>query len=460
MTTELRILKERHEKGLEEWRAHVDRCGPDMSDDDRAKCDEYQKNVERLEKDVRSLARLEEGEASVRVEPVAVLAHSEPIASSNPMENRVRPGGRETATAPLPGDSPFLRPSGGFRNFGEQLQAIVTSSQPGGRRDNRLQNAVELRATGSSEGIGSEGGFWVQIDYKNAAAQQVRATSEILQRVDTMQISANSNSTKINAFDEVSRVDGSRFGGVLGYWLSEAASKTKSKPKWRQIELVLKKVICLWYATDELLQDATAMTSVAAKAFMAELKFQVEAAIVGGSGAGQCLGILNSPCRVSVSKEIGQAAATITSRNIVDMWARHLVSDESKVCWLVNRDCFPSLYQMGITIGVGGSPLFVPAGGMSASPYNTLLGKPIIPVEYCETLGTVGDIILADLSEYQLADKGGIQASSSIHVQFTTDETTFRWVFRVDGQPKRNAPLTPYKGTDTVSPFVVLATRA
>jgi HK97 family phage major capsid protein len=102
----------------------------------------------------------------------------------------------------------------------------------------------------------------------------------------------------------------------------------------------------------------------------------------------------------------------------------------------------------------------MPAGGMSGLPYATLFGRPVIPVEYCATLGTVGDIILADFNEYLLARKGGLQTASSIHFRFDYDETVFRFVLRLDGQPAWNAPLTPFKGSNTLSPFVALATRA
>ena len=86
----------------------------------------------------------------------------------------------------------------------------------------------------------------------------------------------------------------------------------------------------------------------------------------------------------------------------------------------------------------------------------------MIPTEYNETLGTKGDIMLVDLSQYLLARKvnEGIQQASSIHVEFLTDQTAFRFIMRVDGQPAWNAPLTPAKGAATQSPFITLATRA
>jgi HK97 family phage major capsid protein len=138
------------------------------------------------------------------------------------------------------------------------------------------------------------------------------------------------------------------------------------------------------------------------------------------------------------------------------MWARSLPRSE----WYINQDCWPQLFQLQHTIGTGGVPVFLPPGGISGAPYGTLLGRPVMPIEQCETLGTVGDIILADFSQYLMIEKGGIDAASSIHVQFLTNQTVFRFVLRTDGQPKRNTALTPFKGTATQSSFVTLATRA
>jgi HK97 family phage major capsid protein len=87
------------------------------------------------------------------------------------------------------------------------------------------------------------------------------------------------------------------------------------------------------------------------------------------------------------------------------------------------------------------------------------MGRPVIPVEYCSTLGTVGDIVLADLSQYIVIDKGGVQTAESIHVRFAYDERTFRATYRIDGQPWHRSAITPANGSNTQSPFVALATR-
>jgi len=342
-----------------------------------------------------------------------------------------------------------------FRTIGEQMFAVMKAGMPGGHADPRLFNA----ATGLGETVPSDGGFLVQQDFSNELLEQVYQTGILAPRCRRMQISGNSNSIKINGVDETSRAS-TRFGGVVGYWKDEAAQKTASKPKFRQIELNLKKLIGLCYATDELLQDATALESFIRKAFPAEFGFLLDDAIINGTGAGQPLGILNAGCLVSVAKEAGQKADTLVWENVVKMYARLFAQSRNNAVWLINQNVEPQLMQMSMAVGTGGVPVYMPAGGASQSPYATLFGRPVIAIEQCQTLGDKGDIIFADLGGYILAEKGGIQSDMSIHVQFLYDESVFRFVMRVDGQPERASALTPYKGSDTLSHFVTLDARA
>jgi HK97 family phage major capsid protein len=289
----------------------------------------------------------------------------------------------------------------------------------------------------------------------------VYEVGSLLQRVDMVGLSAGSNGMTFNAEDETSRKDGSRRGGIRAYWAAEAGTKTGSYPKFRQIELKLKKVIGLVYATDELLDDASALETWIMNNLPEELRFVVEDSIINGTGAGMPKGILaGAGPRVSIAKEVGQAAATIVSQNIIKMWARMYAPNRRNAVWLINQDCEPQLMQMSIAVGTGGMLVYTPAGGLSAAPYGTIFGRPVLPVEYCATLGTQGDIVLTDLSDYQMIEKGGIQSASSIHVNFVTDESVFRFVYRVDGEPKHASALTPFKGTNTLAPTVILDERA
>ena len=115
---------------------------------------------------------------------------------------------------------------------------------------------------------------------------------------------------------------------------------------------------------------------------------------------------------------------------------------------------------MSLAVGTGGIPVYMPAGGASASPYATLYGRPVLPIEQCQTLGTSGDIILADFNDGYIAiDKGGMKKDVSIHVRFVYDESVFRFVYRFDGQPKLASAITPWNAGNTQSHFVKLQTR-
>jgi HK97 family phage major capsid protein len=141
------------------------------------------------------------------------------------------------------------------------------------------------------------------------------------------------------------------------------------------------------------------------------------------------------------------------------MWSQMLAPSRANAVWLINQACEPQLYSMALSAGTGAVPVYMPAGGISGSPYSTLFGKPVIPVEQASALGDVGDIMLADMSKYLIAEKAGIQMASSMHVKFIYDEMAFRVTYRVDGQPIMNKAITPFKGANDLSCFVALAAR-
>ena len=353
---------------------------------------------------------------------------------------------------------PTARPQDRFSSFGEQMAAVLMAGRPGGKVDPRLFNA----ASGLNESVPSEGGFLVQQDFSNDLLQEVFATGILASRCRRQPISGNANSIKINGVDETSRAS-TRYGGIIGYWEDEAAEKTASKPKFRKIELSLKKLIGLCYATDELLDDAAALEAFIRTAFVGEFGFLLDDAIINGTGAGQPLGVLNAGSLVSVDKETGQTAATVVAENIVKMYSRRFAGQTGNYAWFYNQNIEPQLFTMSLAVGTGGVPIYMPPGGLSDAPYGRLLGLPAIAIEQAATLGTVGDIILANFQNgYILAEKGGIKADMSIHTRFIYDESCFRFVMRVDGQPVRASALTPYKGgaTATQSHFIALASRA
>lgn len=354
-----------------------------------------------------------------------------------------------------------------YRSIGEQLLDTVTIVNPNATYTDKASamerlNKIQNEAYGANEAVPSEGGFLVGTDKATMLDKGAIATGILSQRCFNVPCSANANSLELNLVDESSRANGSRFGGIQVYMKAEAETVTATKPKFRQANWKLKDCMGIMYATEDLLKDASALTAVVNKWFPMEFGFKIDDQIVNGVGGGQLLGIANAPCTVAQSVYSGQGtrasnALKVIYENIVEMNARLLSSSDSSAVWYINRELLPSIMLMTITGGTASTPVFLPPNGAAGQPYMTLLGKPMIPIEQCQAPGTAGDIILADLNEYLLFTKGGINASSSIHVRFVYDEMTFKWVYRFDGSPLRNKALTPYKGSNTLSPFVTLA---
>lgn len=349
----------------------------------------------------------------------------------------------------------------GFRNLGEQLKHIQIACKSGLHTvDKRLEavNAINKGIQGQSESIGSDGGFLLAPTFVSKIYEIMHEQQNLLDMVDKHDISGPS--VVINANDETSRATGSRFGGVQSYWVGEGDSITKSKPKWRQIRMSPHKLASVYYTTDELLADGGQMLSTAASRYCAEdMVFMTNDAIINGTGVDKPMGILTSASCISVSAEAGQATKTVLSQNIIKMWARLHASSRSRSEWWMNQEVEAQIPQM--TLGTAGAQLltYMPPGGLSGKPYATMLGRPIRVLEQCPGLGTQGDIMLVDPKQYLACTRGTIQSAMSIHVEFLTDQTAFRFTFRVDGQPWWTKALTPYKGTNTQSPFISLASR-
>ena len=102
--------------------------------------------------------------------------------------------------------------------------------------------------------------------------------------------------------------------------------------------------------------------------------------------------------------------------------------------------------------------MYFPAGAANGNACALVKGRPVVVVEQSPLLGTVGDIVLADLSQYVIV-LAALKADLSLHVKFDTDESLFRFVWRGMGMPAWSSPVTPFNGGATRSPFVTLAAR-
>lgn len=250
-------------------------------------------------------------------------------------------------------------------------------------------------------------------------------------------------------------------GGILGYWTEEGGTLTDSSPSFGRIELTAKKLTLYSEIPNELFQDSLAtLQQFMNESYPEALAWFEDIAFIEGNGAGQPTGFLNASAAVSVAKESGQAAATILWENIVKAYSRMLPSSLSRAVWVMHIDTFPELATMALSVGTGGSAVWIGNGDGAGAPPMTILGRPVIFTEKVSTVGTAGDVNFVDFGYYLIGDRQAMQMSTSSDYKFGNDKTAMRVIERVDGTPWLKSAITPRKGSNTLSPFVKVATRA
>jgi hypothetical protein len=239
-------------------------------------------------------------------------------------------------------------------------------------------------------------------------------------------------------------------GGLRMYRRAESQAGTASRAKVEKITLRADALMGVTFETEELLRDAPGLVfALIEKGMQDESKAVRIQEIISGDGVGRNLGFRNSGCVITVAKETGQAAGTITYDNLTKLLARGW----GKGRFVANKTCIPQLAKLN----AGTNGLVWQPSARDGLP-GTLLGMPITYTEFLPTLGQAGDIVLVAPSEYLEVWRQDLETEESIHVRFLENERAFRFTLRRGGAPWWRSALTPKNG-DTLSPWVELAAR-
>lgn len=216
--------------------------------------------------------------------------------------------------------------------------------------------------------------------------------------------------------------------GVIAYWIDEEGDKDKgADPAFRMIELVAKKLAAYTKSSDELVADSKIpIANLIGPAFVDAIQFQLDYDFFQGDGAGKPLGIVNSPCLIQVPAETGQGK-TILWENLVNMWASLYPAGQNRSVWMASQSTIPQLLTLSQAIGTGGTHYW-PALREAKTGGMTLLTRPIIWTEKLPLLGQLGDILLADISQYVIGMRQQVRIESSNAPHFSTDIKDWRAV--------------------------------
>ncbi len=344
---------------------------------------------------------------------------------------------------------------GGFVSFGDFLTALSQAPQ---LYDPRLR----LRAGGQNEGIPSDGGFFVPTEYAAKILDAALEGEVVRPRAQIWGM--KSETLKVPGLDAKTHANQTLFGGITSQWSApENTDQSVQTAKTRLVQLTAHKNFILSQISNELLADSDSVGFEAyfSSSLIAGMRWFMDFSFLQGNGAGKPLGALKDPALIVVPKQSGQASATIVYENVAGMIGKLHPACFANSVWVVHVSALPQLLQMQLVVknvagteNVGGSavPIF-------STENFTMLTRPVILTEKLPVLGSQGDVLLADFSQYAVGLRRDVTLEKSPQAGFTSDSTFYRSIVRVDGQGTWSGPLTLADGTTTVSWAVTLQAR-
>jgi len=300
------------------------------------------------------------------------------------------------------------------------------------------------------ENVGADGGFLVPQQYVEQLFMLSAFGKYVRERA--LVIPMRGRQLVIPTLDQTgTATDRSNlYGGVKLTWTEEATEKSETQPAFRQATLIAHKLAAVTQVSDELLADSfMSIETLLSRLFSEAIMNEHDWAFIQGTGAGMPLGIANvgSGATIAVPRAVANAISIADVFNMLTNF-----TGQSPI-WLAHQSTMPEILGLA---GPAANPSYVWIDNAREGVPMTLFGYPIYFTENCPTLGSRGDLILADWSKYVIGLRQDVTVDASMHYAFVDDVTTWRAVSRIDGRPWLSAPITLRDGTSEVSPFVVL----
>jgi HK97 family phage major capsid protein len=348
----------------------------------------------------------------------------------------IKPIGR-TYRAMFYGDDTANLPGSDFRDLEEFLTLVASQ-----RYDQRLEKRT------FAETQGQTGGFTVPEEY-SAEILDLSLEDEIVRPRATVYPMASAT-RNIPAWQQSDHTE-SVYGGWAGQWLAEDGTATVQTAKLRKVALHARKLAIYTDASREVLEDGLGLQQQLGPALVKAVSYYLDVAFLTGTGAGQPLGALNSPSAITVTRNTG---SSVKYDDIEAMFGRLHSSCQKGAIWVANYMLIPQFTGMVVNNNL----VFVPGmyQGISMPIPTSIFGKQIVFTEKTPALGSEGDLILADFSQYAVGMRKEVTIDKSNAPGWLEDLMSFRAILRADGLALWDKAVTPKNGTDTLSWCVVL----
>ncbi len=237
-------------------------------------------------------------------------------------------------------------------------------------------------------------------------------------------------------------------GIALGVFSEGATITPASTVGYTSASASVNKLIALNYQTNEIIEDVPGIISNVEQLVGEAFGLALDDEVIYGTNS--LLTPLVGDLSVATAALVG--AADVTPAVLNEMISK--CSNPSRAEWFMSGKTFYSVVQ-GL---VDGSNRRLVQPSLVDPIKMTLLGYPvnIVPCMQAAAQAQV-DIMFGSIGDgYIMGTKGGIKFAKSMSIEFLTDQSCFRWVFRVAGRPTMYSTITLNDGR-TVAPVVAIA---
>jgi HK97 family phage major capsid protein len=339
-----------------------------------------------------------------------------------------------------------------FESMAEFLGAVAFNKD----RDQRLAS-LYTEFSPSADGSMGEGGSFGFLIPKQFSQNIYKVTEQDnIIRARATVIPAGSPPDAEFSMPALNQGSGSNmFGGVSTTWIAEGATAPKTDIKTREIIFKPNEVLGIFKTTQKALRNLAAASTLIEKQFRQAVLGAEDQAFFRGNGVGKPLGIIASGATLKVNRAVANVVSYADLRNMV---GKGRVAKGYAYAWLINPALLPQLLDLKNTTANGGNgELIFKESGLSGMP-PMLMGYPVIWYERASQVGSLGDIVWVDLSEYYIKDGSGPFVGSDggfSGTNYDENKVSFKITWNVDGRPPLDGPYT-LENNQTVSPFVVL----
>ncbi|MRR57923.1 MAG: phage major capsid protein [Deltaproteobacteria bacterium] len=327
----------------------------------------------------------------------------------------------------------------GFRDSEEFFEILAS-----GRSDQRLIQARSARSW-MGEDVGSLGGY--AVPEPTLAYVMDKALEIAFFYPKANMIPMTSKTAKIPCFAGSDHTNG-LYGGLQIQFAPEGGEMNLQTATVRLVELTAHKGYIVLQVSLEALEDGLSLGQQIQGAMINAIAFGIDQLCLTGHGAGQPLGVLNCPSLISVARA---TANQISYADILGLYSRCHPACLANAIWIGSHSVLPQLGQVSDS---NGNNVWIQSA--AAGVPGTLLQKPVILTEKTPALGTAGDLMLVDPSQYLFGLRNGAAIEMSNAPGFMKDLMTFKVTIRFDGQSLWDQPVTPANGGDTLSWAVAL----